>query len=95
MEWLTDTLTFNTTGKGMYMITVDISSVIKRWKIQSGMCFIFLPHTMLRLHCVKIMILDHGKTWKIIMIMPFQKTSPGTNIPLKGRMIPLLISAPH
>ena len=45
MEWLIDTLTFTTTGKGMYMITVDISSVIKRWKIQSGMCFIFLPHT--------------------------------------------------
>ena len=45
MEWLTDTLTFTTTGKGMYMITADISSVIKRWKIQSGMCFIFLPHT--------------------------------------------------
>jgi len=45
MEWLTDTLTFTTTGKGMYMITSDISSLIKRCKIQSGMCFIFLPHT--------------------------------------------------
>ena len=45
MEWLTDTLTFSTAGKGMYMITADISAVIKRWKIQSGMCFLFLPHT--------------------------------------------------
>jgi len=45
MEWLTDTLTFTTTGKGMYMITADISIVIKRWKIQNGLCFLFLPHT--------------------------------------------------
>ncbi len=45
MEWLTDTLPFSTAGKGMYMITADISAVIKRWEIQSGMCFLFLPHT--------------------------------------------------
>ena len=45
MEWLTDTLTFSTAGKGMYMITADISAVIKRWEIQNGMCFLFLPHT--------------------------------------------------
>ncbi len=45
MEWITETLTFTTNGKGMYMITTEISAVIKRWEIQSGMCFLFLPHT--------------------------------------------------
>lgn len=45
MEWLTETLTFSTTGKKMYLITADISEVIKRWEIQTGMCFLFLPHT--------------------------------------------------
>ena len=45
MEWLTETLVFSTTGKGMYMITTDISEVIARWEIQTGMCFLFLPHT--------------------------------------------------
>ena len=45
MEWLTDTLAFSTAGKGMYIITADISAVITRWKIQGGMCFLFLPHT--------------------------------------------------
>ncbi|MCD6576609.1 MAG: YjbQ family protein [Anaerolineaceae bacterium] len=45
MEWLSETLTFTTSGKGMYIITSDISEVIMRWKIQSGMCFLFLPHT--------------------------------------------------
>jgi len=29
----------------MYLITADITEVIKRWEIQSGMCFLFLPHT--------------------------------------------------
>ena len=45
MDWLTETIEFTTSGKGMYAITTDISAVIERWKTQSGMCFIFLPHT--------------------------------------------------
>ena len=45
MEWLSETIEFTTSGKVMYMITSDIFAVIERWKIESGMCFIFLPHT--------------------------------------------------
>jgi secondary thiamine-phosphate synthase enzyme len=45
MEWLSETLSYSTTGKGLTMITADISSVILRWKITTGMCFLFLPHT--------------------------------------------------
>ena len=45
MEWFTDTLSFTTTGKGMYIITADLNAVITHWKIQTGMCFLFLPHT--------------------------------------------------
>ena len=45
MEWLSKTIELTTSGKGMYAITADISVVIERWKTQSGMCFVFLPHT--------------------------------------------------
>lgn len=45
MEWFSEILKVTTSGKGMYMITSDISAVIERWIIQSGMCIIFLPHT--------------------------------------------------
>ena len=45
MEWLSETISFRTNGKGMYLITPDISKAIDHWEIQSGMCFLFLPHT--------------------------------------------------
>jgi len=45
MEWYSDTLSFTTKGKGLYMITSDVIGVINQWNITSGMCFLFLPHT--------------------------------------------------
>ena len=45
MEWLSETLSFSTNGKGMYEIKENIFREIKKWKIATGMCFLFLPHT--------------------------------------------------
>lgn len=45
MEWFSETLTFSTSGKGMYMITTEVADLIRRWKIDTGLCFLFLPHT--------------------------------------------------
>lgn len=45
MDWFSETLTFSTNGKGLYIITSDISVVIREWNIYSGMCYLFLPHT--------------------------------------------------
>lgn len=45
MEWFSETLSYSTNGKGMIMITADILEVIQRWKITTGMCFLFIPHT--------------------------------------------------
>lgn len=45
MQWLKDTLSVNTQGKGMYKITDKINARIKEWGIQEGMCFLFVPHT--------------------------------------------------
>ncbi|MCD6356534.1 MAG: YjbQ family protein [Anaerolineaceae bacterium] len=45
MEWFSKTLTYKTSGKGLYIITDDISTVVNLWNIHTGMCFLFLPHT--------------------------------------------------
>jgi len=45
MEWLSETLSFSTNGKGMYEIKENIFREIIKWKIATGMCFLFLPHT--------------------------------------------------
>lgn len=45
MEWLSETLSFPTNGKGMYEITKDIHVLINSWRMHTGMCFLFLPHT--------------------------------------------------
>ena len=45
MEWFSETLTYSTNGKGMTMITEDILRIILRLKINTGMCYLFLPHT--------------------------------------------------
>ena len=44
MEWLKETLAFQTHGKGMYPITDSVEATIRQWNIQEGMCFLFLPH---------------------------------------------------
>jgi secondary thiamine-phosphate synthase enzyme len=45
MEWLKDTLEFSTRGKGLLDITREVSSRLRFWKVQEGMCFLYLPHT--------------------------------------------------
>jgi secondary thiamine-phosphate synthase enzyme len=45
MDWLKDTLVFETRGKGMYIKTREIQGLISEWKVQEGMCFLFVPHT--------------------------------------------------
>jgi secondary thiamine-phosphate synthase enzyme len=45
MDWLKDTLAFETRGKGMYLITREVQNLITTWKIQEGLCTLFVPHT--------------------------------------------------
>jgi secondary thiamine-phosphate synthase enzyme len=45
MEWQTDILKISTSGKGMYAITSAVSTKIEQWEVESGMCFLFIPHT--------------------------------------------------
>jgi secondary thiamine-phosphate synthase enzyme len=45
MEWFSDTLSYSTNGKGMTMITADIAGIVGNRNINTGMCFLFLPHT--------------------------------------------------
>ena len=43
--WFSENLVYSTQGKGLVPVTSDISNLIRNWKIQTGMCFLFLPHT--------------------------------------------------
>ena len=45
MDWLKDTLTFETRGKGMYLITRDVQQLLTEWKVQEGQITLFVPHT--------------------------------------------------
>jgi secondary thiamine-phosphate synthase enzyme len=45
MKWFSDTLSYSTNGKGMTMITADVSKIVGSRNINTGMCFLFLPHT--------------------------------------------------
>jgi secondary thiamine-phosphate synthase enzyme len=45
MDWHTEILKITTSGKGLYTITDAVSTQIEQWKIRSGMCFLFIPHT--------------------------------------------------
>lgn len=45
MDWLKDTLAFETRGKGMYLITKEVQGLINEWKVQEGLCTLFVPHT--------------------------------------------------
>ena len=44
MDWLKDSLEFNTHGKGMIPITREVEHIIQNWDIQDGMCFLYIPH---------------------------------------------------
>jgi secondary thiamine-phosphate synthase enzyme len=45
MEWFGETLLISTHGKGMTAVTDKIAEMVMKWKITTGMCFLFLPHT--------------------------------------------------
>lgn len=45
MDWLKTTLHIETHGKGMLEITDRIQTLVREWKIQEGICFLFLRHT--------------------------------------------------
>jgi len=45
MDWLKDTLAYQTRGKGMYLITQDIQQLLTEWKVQEGQVTLFVPHT--------------------------------------------------
>ncbi|NMB54618.1 MAG: YjbQ family protein [Leptolinea sp.] len=45
MDWLKDTLVFETRGKGMYLITNDVQGLLTEWKVQEGQVTLFVPHT--------------------------------------------------
>lgn len=45
MKWNKDTITLSTQGKGLYPFTSEITSLVDRWSIESGMCHLFIPHT--------------------------------------------------
>ncbi len=45
MEWLKDTLEIPTRGKGLYPFTKAVNDRIRDWKMQEGMCYLFLQHT--------------------------------------------------
>lgn len=43
--WFSDVLTVPTRGKGMVPLTSEVADLVRGWRIQTGMCFLFLPHT--------------------------------------------------
>lgn len=45
MNWYKDTLEIRTRGKGLHPFTDTITSRIREWGIQEGMCFLYLQHT--------------------------------------------------
>ncbi|HSQ26573.1 MAG TPA: secondary thiamine-phosphate synthase enzyme YjbQ [Anaerolineales bacterium] len=45
MNWFKDTIQINTRGKGLYPFSQMIETLLDRWRIQEGMCFLYLPHT--------------------------------------------------
>ena len=45
MDWFKDTIEVSTRGKGLYPFTDAVSSRIRQWGIQEGMCFLYVQHT--------------------------------------------------
>ncbi len=45
MEWLKDSLTIRSGGKGLYPFTENVAQKIRDWAVQEGMCHLFLQHT--------------------------------------------------
>lgn len=45
MNWHKDTIEIATHGKGLYPFTEAVADRIRRWDIQTGMCYLYLQHT--------------------------------------------------
>jgi secondary thiamine-phosphate synthase enzyme len=45
MIWHKETITVNTSGKGLYPITNQISKLIQEWAVEDGICHLFIAHT--------------------------------------------------
>jgi len=44
MEWLKDVLECETRGKGMIKINAGVEALVKKWRVNEGMCFLYIPH---------------------------------------------------
>jgi secondary thiamine-phosphate synthase enzyme len=45
VEWFKTTLEIHTQGKGLYPFTDALVEHVRRWRIQEGMCYLFIQHT--------------------------------------------------
>ena len=45
MKWFKDQISLTTRGKGLYPFTDLIDTRIHEWRIEEGMCFLFIQHT--------------------------------------------------
>jgi secondary thiamine-phosphate synthase enzyme len=45
LKWYKETLHITTNGKGLYSFTQDANTIIRRWGIPEGMCYLFIQHT--------------------------------------------------
>ena len=45
MDWYKETIIVQTSGKGLHPFTEIVEGFIRKWRINEGMCFLFLPHT--------------------------------------------------
>jgi secondary thiamine-phosphate synthase enzyme len=45
MDWLKDTLSVPTRGKGLFPFTRALEELLKGWEVQEGICHLFIQHT--------------------------------------------------
>jgi len=45
VEWFKEDLTIRTQGKGLNPFTDQVTRCIQRWKVQEGLCCLFIQHT--------------------------------------------------
>lgn len=45
MIWHKETLNLRTRGKGLYPFTDQLSALVRKWSVQTGMCHLFIQHT--------------------------------------------------
>jgi secondary thiamine-phosphate synthase enzyme len=45
MEWLKDSFSIATRGKGLVPFTQMVETRLRQWQVNEGMCFLYIPHT--------------------------------------------------